>query len=99
MTATIPLFQTITIKNKTMKIKLLTCALLLASFAIMAQEKKQAKVHIKKVENINGVEKVTDTTYVTDDVSGYKYSYSDDKIITENISNENGMEMRTIVVN
>ncbi len=81
-----------------MKIKLLTCALLLASFALMAQEKKKATVHIKKVENINGVEKVTDTTYTTDDVSGFKYSYSDDKIITEDIRNENGKEVRTIMI-
>ncbi len=81
-----------------MKTKLLTFTLLLASFAIMAQEKKQATVHIKNVENINGAEKVTDTTYTTDDVSGYKYSYSGDKIITENISNENGVEMRTIMI-
>jgi hypothetical protein len=51
--------------------KLFTCALLLASFAITAQntEKKQATVRIKKVEKINGVEKITDTTYVTDDLT------------------------------
>ena len=80
-----------------MKIKLLTCALLLASFAIMAQEKKQATVHIKKVENINGVERVIDTTYTTDG-EGFNYSYSGDKIITENITNENGMVTKTIVI-
>lgn len=82
-----------------MKAKVLTCAFLLAALAISAQttEKKQAKVHIKKVENINGVEKITDTTYTTDG-EGFNYSYSGDKVITENISNENGMFTKTIVI-
>jgi hypothetical protein len=80
-----------------MKTRLLTCAFLLTVFAISAQttEKKQAKVRIKKVENINGVEKVTDTTYTTDDPD---MIIAGDKIITENIKNENGMMMKTIVI-
>jgi hypothetical protein len=79
------------------KTKLLTCALLLASFAILAQttEKKQAKVRVKKVENINGVEKVTDTSYTTDAAD---LIISGDKIITEDIKNENGMLTKTIII-
>ena len=38
-----------------------------------AKEAKQATVRIKKVENINGVERITDTTYTTDDPSMLKY--------------------------
>ncbi len=51
--------------------KVITCALLLASIAISAQttDKKKATVRIKKVENINGVETITDTTFTTDDPS------------------------------
>lgn len=45
---------------------ILTLALALSGIALHAQaEKKPVKVRIKKVENINGVEKVTDTTYFT----------------------------------
>ncbi|MDP1800848.1 MAG: T9SS type A sorting domain-containing protein [Bacteroidota bacterium] len=52
-----------------MKTTLITAALILSTALVTAQEKKQATVRIKKIENINGVEKVTDTTYTTDDVS------------------------------
>ncbi len=52
-----------------MKTTIITAALLLSTVLVTAQEKKQAKVHIKKIENINGVEKVIDTTYTTDDLS------------------------------
>jgi hypothetical protein len=49
-----------------MKTTLLSAAFLLSVLAVNAQtEKKQATVHIKKVEKINGVEKVTDTTFTT----------------------------------
>lgn len=58
------------------KTTLLSCVLLLSTLAVNAQttkktdtEKKQATVRIKKVENINGVEKITDTTFTTTDPS------------------------------
>ena len=83
-----------------MKSKLITCALLLAGFAVMAQnnEKKQATVRIKKVENINGVEKITDTTYTTDDPDMIISGYDQSKIVTEDISNVNGKLSKTIVI-
>jgi hypothetical protein len=90
--------NSLTKKPKTMKkTNLFTCALVLAALAISAQttEKKQAKVHIKKVENINGVETVVDTTYLTDDPN---MIISGDKVITEDVSNENGMVTKTIVI-
>ncbi len=53
-----------------MKTTIITAALLMSVGLLSAQtEKKQATVHIKKVENINGVEKITDTTYTTSDAS------------------------------
>ena len=59
-----------------MKTTLLNCVLLFSTLAVNAQtakktdtEKKQATVRIKKVENINGVEKITDTTFTTTDPS------------------------------
>ncbi len=55
-----------------MKTTTISCALLFSFFALNAQtnqngsnETKKATVRIKKVENINGVEKITDTTYTT----------------------------------
>lgn len=33
-----------------------------------SHEKKHATIQIKKIENINGVEKITDTTYTTDNI-------------------------------
>lgn len=41
---------------------------LLCSLGIVAQNSQKATVRIKKIENVNGVEKVTDTTYTTDNV-------------------------------
>lgn len=41
-------------------------------------EKKQVTVHIKKVENINGVQKVTDTTYTTTDPTAMMTIMKDD---------------------
>lgn len=61
-----------------MKTKQLVLAvLILGTSVLFAQnenlpvdkEGKKATVRIKKVENINGVEKITDTTYTTDDPS------------------------------
>lgn len=52
-----------------MKTQLVTLALMIAGLSLNAQttEKKEATVRIKKVENINGVEKITDTTFTTND--------------------------------
>ncbi len=57
-----------------MKTKIITCAVLLAGLAMNAQtnDKKEATVRIKKVQNINGVETITDTTYTTSDISAIK---------------------------
>ncbi len=50
-----------------MKTIIITLTLLLSSALICAQtQKKGATVHIKKIEKINGVEKITDTTYTVD---------------------------------
>lgn len=82
-----------------MKTKVFTCALLLASLAISAQtnEKKQATVRIKKVENINGVETITDTTFTTDDPSAIKLDEGSN-IQTINISG-NGEDGKIVIVN
>jgi hypothetical protein len=54
--------------------QLLIAALITGASVLTAQNEagKKATVHIKKVENINGVEKVTDTTYTTDDPASIK---------------------------
>lgn len=82
------------------KTTLLTCMLLITSLAITAQDtqKKQATVRIKKVENINGVEKVTDTTYTTDDANVIINGDKAVHIVTENINNDNGVITKTIVI-
>ncbi len=46
---------------------LLSTALLNAQTTEQKETKKTATVRIKKIENINGVEKITDTTYTTTD--------------------------------
>jgi len=53
-------------------------------------EKKQATVHIKKVENINGVEKVTDTTYTTIDPTAMMSIVSDDGTMQQDMIIING---------
>lgn len=52
-----------------MKTTLITGALVMAASLLTAQtnSKEPVKVRIKKVENINGVEKITDTTFTTTD--------------------------------
>ncbi|MCW3075744.1 MAG: hypothetical protein JWO32_353 [Bacteroidetes bacterium] len=53
-----------------MKTSIITCALILSASLLAAQnENKPVKVRIKKVENINGVETITDTTFTTTDPS------------------------------
>lgn len=87
-----------------MKTTVLSCALLLSVLAVNAQtdtkvsEKKKATVRIKKVENINGVEKTTDTTYTVDDPSSLPLGdQSNIQII--NIEGDNGdSKMEKVVV-
>src|ERR1700741_4699948 len=51
-----------------MKTTILVSALLMSASILTAQTaNKPATVRIKKIENINGVEKITDTTFVTND--------------------------------
>jgi hypothetical protein len=52
--------------------QLVIAALILGTTVLTAQNEKKATVRIKKVENINGVEKVTDTTYTTNDPGSIK---------------------------
>ena len=103
MTAKLILFKEKSIKNITMKTKLFTCAFLLAALAITAQnndtkEKKEATVRIKKVENINGVEKVTDTTYTVSDpdiiISGDHIQH----IKIKDSPDESGYEYKTVII-
>lgn len=73
-----------------MKTTTISCALLFSFFAINAQtnqngsnETKKATVRIKKVENINGVEKITDTTYTTTNLEDINLLGTDIKILDE----------------
>lgn len=81
-----------------MKTKLITAMLLLSATLLTAQaekgkETRETKVRIKKVENVNGVEKITDTTYVIngpvnvnqlDDLKGNKLAVPEIVIVDEN---------------
>lgn len=72
---------------------LLASALALGSVAAATAQtssKKQATVHIKKVENINGVEKVTDTTYITSDPTAMMTIVSDDGSMQQDMIIING---------
>lgn len=78
---------------------ILAAALVICSAALSAQSEnknstgtKEVKVHIKKVENINGVEKITDTTYTTTDITSIPGSSSKIKI-----TNDGGKEQVVIV--
>lgn len=87
------------LKTKNMrKTTLLSGALLLSVLAVNAQsekkvnEKKETKVRIKKVENINGVETVTDTTYTVSDPSQIKLGDGND---IQMIDIEDGKNQKT----
>ncbi|MGZ4088796.1 MAG: hypothetical protein ACXVPD_15085, partial [Bacteroidia bacterium] len=81
-----------------MKAKIMTCALLLSVALAPAQtEKKQATVRIKKVQNINGVETVTDTTYTTDDASAINVGNGQVQIIDTGDGKEGSMKKTVIV--
>lgn len=56
-----------------MKTTIITSAFLLSASLLAAQTTgKPATVRIKKIENINGVEKITDTTFTTNDHESIK---------------------------
>jgi hypothetical protein len=66
-----------------MKTTLFIIALALSVQGIAQEANKKAKVHIRKVENINGVVKLTDTTFSTDNPFSYLGgSYSTDSVIS-----------------
>jgi hypothetical protein len=79
------------------KTKFITVALIVcAAFSNAQTEKKPVTVRIKKVEKINGVEKVTDTTYTTTDPSSIEAGNADIRVIELNKEGENS---ETHVVN
>ncbi len=85
-----------------MKTKFITCALLLTGLAMNAQtnEKKEATVRIKKVENINGVETITDTTFTTDDPSAIKSGDGADiQIINIAGDDKDGKMGKVVIIN
>jgi hypothetical protein len=75
---------------------LITAALMLIGATLLQgqeQKKGKATVRIKKIENINGVEKITDTTYTTDDPSSVKYMSGTS---VTNIEDKNGKKIVVI---
>lgn len=83
-----------------MKTQFLTAAFIVAGLALSAQtsEKKQATVRIKKVENVNGVEKVTDTTFTTDHPEDFKWQDKDGHVQLNEIKGEDGKVMKIVTV-
>jgi len=82
-----------------MKTQLFTAALMFMGLALSAQtEKKEATIRIKKVENINGVEKITDTTFTTINPEEFKWSDKDGNIKINEISSENGKVMKIVTI-
>lgn len=84
-----------------MKTTILTGALVISVMAASAQadkqpEKKTATVRIKKVENINGVEKVTDTTYTTSDMS--VLWMGDGKADVREITTTDGKKCKMVII-
>lgn len=83
-----------------MKKKLLmSCVIMMSTSVLLAQTpNKQTTVRIKKVENINGVEKITDTTFTTNDPSSIKLDETDLKI-EELSQDKNGNFIKKISIN
>lgn len=80
-----------------MKTTIIMSAFLLSASLLTAQTaNKQATVHIKKIENINGVEKITDTTYTTNDPGSIKLEDGTIDIIGDE---KDGKMMKTIIIN
>lgn len=81
-----------------MKKTMMMSALLLGTSLLVAQNaNKPATVRIKKIENINGVEKITDTTFTTNDPASIKI----DNGTIDIVGLENGQEgqmIKTVIV-
>lgn len=87
------------LKNIIMKKSVVTALLMLTGLALNAQtEKKEATIRIKRVENVNGVEKVTDTTFTTSNPEEFKWSDKDGNIKVNEISSENGKVIKVVTI-
>lgn len=82
-----------------MKTKQILASLFVITALFMAAQapEKKATVRIKKVENINGVEKVTDTTYTTSDLSVINTGDGDVEI--KEIMGKDGKIKKMVIVN
>lgn len=76
--------------------------LLLSTTAFNAQttqtNNKSATVRIKKIENVNGVEKITDTTYTTNDPSSITIIGDDNFQITNELGDIDSNKIKKIVI-
>jgi hypothetical protein len=70
------------------KVILMTAALLSSALIIAQTSEKPVTVRIKKIEKINGVEKVTDTTFTTTDLSSLHRNHPNVRVF----EGENGKE-------
>jgi hypothetical protein len=78
--------------------RILFSALVISTTLLTAQnEKKTTTVRIKKVENINGVEKITDTTYTSDDPSNIKLGEGDVNI--QEWQDKEGKVKKVVIIN
>ena len=83
-----------------MKTQLATAVLMIAGLSLNAQttEKKEATIRIKKVENINGVEKITDTTFTTDNPENFKWQDKEGNVLVNEIKGEDGKLMKIVTI-
>lgn len=82
-----------------MKTTLMSALLLFASLAAKAQTEKtdsKTTVHFKKIEVINGVKTVIDTTYTNNDTTAIKINGHD--INMTELRDKNGKQITTIVI-
>lgn len=81
-----------------MKPIILTCALIVYTALMCAQADKKptATVRIKKIEKINGVEKITDTTYMTDNLSSLHPE--SDRVNVEEWTDESGHKKKVVII-
>ncbi|MBL7936803.1 MAG: T9SS type A sorting domain-containing protein [Bacteroidia bacterium] len=83
-----------------MKTTVIMGAFLLSTTLLVAQSTdKKATVRIKKIENINGVEKITDTTYTTNDPGSIKLENGTIDIIGNTGDAKDGNMVKTIIIN
>jgi hypothetical protein len=79
-----------------MKTTLIMSAILASALVLEAQTaSKPATVRIKKIENINGVEKITDTTFTTNDMGSIKLEDGTVDII----GGKDGEMIKTVIIN